>query len=142
VDSQLTWIAGSDLPGAENIRINCLVLLFAGGLSLLTALLFGMAPAFRASRADLHDALREGESRTSSAKGGRMRYLLVISEVALAMVLWVGAGLMINSLLRMLLPSPGFDPANVLTMTVLFPPREVSTWRRVQGSRWREYLPK
>jgi putative ABC transport system permease protein len=111
-----------DLPDAENIRINGLVLLFAGGLSLLTALLFGMAPAFRASRADLNDALREGESRTSSAKGGRMRYLLVISEVALAMVLLVGAGLMINSLLRMLLPSPGFDPANVLTMTVLFPP--------------------
>jgi predicted permease len=110
-----------DLPDAENIRINGRVLLFAGGLSLLTALLFGMAPAFRASRADLHDALHEGESRTATAKHKRLRYLVVVAEVALAMVLLVGAGLMINSLLRMLLPSPGFDPANVLTMTVLFP---------------------
>jgi predicted permease len=110
-----------DLPGAENIHINGRVLLFAGGLSLLTALLFGMAPAFRASRADLHDALREGESRTATGKHGGTRYLLVVAEVALAMVLLVGAGLMINSLLRMLLPSPGFDPKNVLTMTVTFP---------------------
>jgi predicted permease len=111
-----------DLPDAENIRINGRVLLFAGGLSLLTALLFGMAPAFRASRADLQDALRGGESRTATGKHRGTRYLLVVAEVALAMVLLVGAGLMINSLLRMLLPSPGFDPANVLTMTVLFPP--------------------
>lgn len=111
-----------ELPDAENIRINGRVLLFAGGLSLLTALLFGMAPAFRASRADLQDALREGESRTASGKHRGTRYLLVVAEVALAMVLLVGAGLMINSLLRMVLPSPGFDPANVLTMNVLFPP--------------------
>jgi predicted permease len=111
-----------DLPDAENIRINGRVLLFAGGLSLLTALLFGMAPAFRAARADLQDALREGESRTATGKHRGTRYLLVVAEVALSMVLLVGAGLMINSLLRMLLPSPGFDPANVLTMTVLFPP--------------------
>jgi predicted permease len=110
-----------DLPDAENIRINGRVLVFAGGLSLLTALLFGIAPAFRASRADLQDALREGESRTATGKHRGTRYLLVISEVALAMVLLVGAGLMINSELRMLLPSPGFDPANVLTMKVLFP---------------------
>lgn len=110
-----------DLPDAENIRINGRVLLFAGGLSLLTALLFGMAPAFRTSRADLHDALREEESRTATGKNRGMRYLLVVAEVAMAMVLLVGAGLMINSLLRMVLPSPGFDPANVLTMKVLFP---------------------
>jgi putative ABC transport system permease protein len=110
-----------DLPDAENIRISSRVLLFAGGLSLLTALLFGMAPAFRASRADLHDALREGESRTATGKHRGTRYLLVVAEVALAMVLLVGVGLMINSLLRMVLPSPGFDPTNVQTMTVLFP---------------------
>jgi predicted permease len=109
------------LPDAENIRINGRVLLFAVGLSLLTALLFGMAPAFRASRADLQDALREGESRTATGKHRGTRYFLVVAEVALAMVLLVGAGLMINSELRMLLPSPGFDPENVLTMKVLFP---------------------
>src|ERR1700722_1675397 len=111
-----------NLPDAENIRINGRVLLFAGGLSLLTALLFGMAPAFRASRADLHDPLREGESRTATGKHRATRYFVVVAEMALAMVLLVGAGLMINSLLRMLLPSPGFEPVNVLTMTVLFSP--------------------
>jgi predicted permease len=110
-----------NLPDAENIRINGRVLLFAGGLSLLTAMLFGMTPAFRASRADLHDAFHEGESRTATGKHRGTRYLLVVAEVAMAMVLLVGAGLMINSLLRVLLPSPGFDPTNVLTMTVLFP---------------------
>lgn len=109
------------LPDAENICINDRVLLFAGGLSLLTALLFGMAPAFRASRTDLNDALREGESRSSTGKHRRTQYLLVISETALAMVLLVGASLILNSLLHVLLVSPGFDPANVLTMTVQFP---------------------
>jgi predicted permease len=119
--TRLLGTLSKDLPDAENIRINGRVLLFALGLSLFTALLFGMAPAFRASRAGVHDALREGENRTATGKHRGTRYLLVVVEVALAMVLLVGAGLMINSLLRVLLPSPGFDPANVLTMTVLFP---------------------
>ena len=108
------------LPDAENIHINGRVLLFAGGLSLLTTLLFGMAPAVRASGVNLHDALRQGESRSSTGKHRRTQYLLVISEAALAMVLLVGTGLMLNSLLRVLLVSPGFDPANVLTMAVKF----------------------
>lgn len=109
------------LPDAESIHVNGRVLLFALGLSVLTALLFGLAPALHASRPNLNDALRQGETRTSTGKRGRARYLLVISEVAMAMVLLVGGGLMINSLLRLVLPSPGFDPANVLTMTVQFP---------------------
>ncbi len=132
----------SGLPGGESIRINGRVLLFAAGLSVLTALLFGLAPALQASRADLNDALREGESRTSSAKGGRMRYLLVISEVALAMVLLVGAGLMINSLLRMLLPSPGFDPKNVLTMAVNFPETEGKYLEKIPGTNITKISPK
>jgi putative ABC transport system permease protein len=122
------------VPDAESIRINGRVLLFAAGLSILTALLFGLAPAIRAARPDLNDALREGESRTSTGKRGRARYLLVISEIALAMVLLVGAGLMINSLLRMLLPSPGFDPANVLTMAVNFPETEGKYLEKVPGT--------
>ena len=122
------------VPDAESIRINGRVLLFAAGLSVLTALLFGLAPAIRAARPDLNDALREGESRTSTGKRDRARYLLVISEIALAMVLLVGTGLMINSLLRMLLPSPGFDPANVLTMAVNFPETEGKYLEKVPGT--------
>ncbi len=130
------------LPHAESIRINGRVLLFAAGLSVLTALLFGLAPAIRAARPDLNDALREGESRTSSGNRGRTRYLLVISEVALAMVLLVGAGLMINSLLRVLLPSPGFDPVNVLTMAVNFPGNEVKYVEKIPGKDMEKISPK
>jgi len=130
------------IPDAENIRINGRVLLFAAGLSVLAALLFGLAPALRAARPDLNDALREGESRTSTGKRGRARYLLVISEVALAMVLLVGAGLMINSLLRILLPSPGFDAANVLTMAVNFPETEGKYLEKVPGKDMNRISPK
>ena len=108
----------------------------------MTALLFGLAPAIRASCPDLNDALREGESRTSTGKRGRARYLLVISEIALAMVLLVGAGLMINSLLRMLLPSPGFDPANVLTMAVNFPETAGKYLEKVPGKDMTKVSPK
>jgi hypothetical protein len=104
-----------DLPDAENIHMDGRVLLFAVGLSVLTALLFGLAPADRALRPSFNDALREGESRTSTGRHGLARYLLVVFEVALAMVLLIGAGLMINSLLRMLLPSPGFDRSTIRT---------------------------
>jgi putative ABC transport system permease protein len=132
----------TEVPGAENIRVNGPVLLFAAGLSVFAALLFGLAPALRAARPDLNDALREGESRTSTGKRGRTRYLLVISEVALAMVLLVGAGLMINSLLRMLLPSPGFDAANVLTMAVNFPETEGKYLERIPGTDMNRVSPK
>jgi putative ABC transport system permease protein len=130
---RLLRVLAQGLPGADSIRINGSVLLFAAGLSVLTALLFGLAPAIRAARPDLNDALREGESRTSSGQRGRARYFLVISEVALAMVLLVGAGLMINSLLRILLPSPGFDAANVLTMAVNLPATEVKYVVKIPG---------
>lgn len=133
---------GMGLPDPESIRINGRVLLFATGLSVLTALLFGLAPAIRASRPDLNEALREGESRTSSGKRGRSRYLLVISEIALAMVLLVGAGSMINSLLRVLLPSPGFDPANVLTMAVNFPGNEGKYVEKIPGKDMERVSPK
>jgi predicted permease len=140
--THLLRVMAEDLPGGEGIRINGRVLLFAAGLSVLTALLFGLAPAIRAARPDLNDALREGESRTSTGKRGRARYLLVISEIALAMVLLVGAGLMINSLLRMLLPSPGFDPANVLTMAVNFPETEGKYLEKVPGKGMTKVSPK
>ena len=109
------------LPDADNIHINGPVLVFAAGLSVFTALLFGLAPAVGAARPNLSDALRRGESRTSTGRSTRAKYGLVVSQVAMAMVLLVGGGLMINSLLRLVLPSPGFDPTNVLAMTVNFP---------------------
>ena len=129
-------------PDAKSIGINGHVLLFATGLSVLTALLFGLAPALRASRPNLGDALREGESKTSSSSRGRTRYLLVISEVAMAMVLLVGAGLMINSLLRVLLPSPGFDATNVLTMAVNLPGNDMKYVEKIPGKDMEKITPK
>jgi len=110
-----------DFPNAESIRIDGHVLLFAVGVSLATALLFGLAPAIRASRADLNAVLREGGRRTSTGSHGHARQILAISEVALAMVLLVGAGLMINTLLRLRQVNPGFDSSNVFTMEVNLP---------------------
>lgn len=139
---RLMRVITEGIPDAQIIRINGRALVFAAALSVLTALLFGIAPAIRAARSDSNDALRGGESRTSSGKRGRLRYLLVISEVALAMVLLMGAGLMINSLLRMLLPSPGFDAANVLTMAVNFPETEGKYLEKIPGTDSNRVSPK
>ena len=94
---------------------------FTLGISLLTTLLFGIAPALQASKADLNNALRDGARGTASSSRGIMRHFLVVSEVALAMVLLVGTGLMINTMLRLRHVNPGFDTKNLLTMTFQLP---------------------
>jgi len=104
-----------DFPNADSVTVDTRVLLFTLAVSFATAMLVGSAPAFQAARTDLNLALREGERRTTSGKGGRRtRHILAVSEIALAMVLLVGAGLMINSVLRLQRVNPGFDPANVM----------------------------
>lgn len=110
-----------DFPNSDSVRIDGRVLLFTLGISLVTAGLFALAPAIRASRADLNAVLREGGRRTSGGSHGRGRHILAIAEVALAMVLLVGAGLMINTLLRLHQVDPGFDPRNVMTMEANLP---------------------
>jgi len=92
------------------------VALFALIVSVLTALVFGLAPALQASRSDLNHALRDGAKGSAPVSGGIMRRLLAISEVALAMVLLVGTGLMINTMLRLRGVNPGFDTSNLLVM--------------------------
>ncbi len=109
----------SSLPISIDVR----VLAFTLGASLLTGLLFGLAPALQASKPDLRQALQSGAA--PRLRGSASRFL-VVAEVALAMVLLVGAGLMIHSLLRLQRVDPGFDPQNVLTMeTFLSGPRYV-----------------
>jgi predicted permease len=104
-----------DFPNADNVGVDIRVLLFTLAVSFATAILVGTAPAFQAARTDLNLALREGERRTTAGIGGRRtRHILAVSEIALAMVLLVGAGLMINSVLRLQRVNPGFDPTNVL----------------------------
>ncbi len=110
-----------DFPNADQISLDGPVLLFTAGISLFTAILFGSAPAILASRPDLNIALREGEGRTATGGRGIVRHALAIAEIALAVVLLVGAGLMINSVLRLTQVNPGFDPRNVMTAEISLP---------------------
>ena len=103
---------------AEEITVDATVLLFALGVSVTVGILFGLFPALRASRPDLHRPLKE--SSRGSAGGGRQRIrrVLVTAEVALALVLLVGAGLMVNSYVRLLGAETGIAPDDILTMEI------------------------
>jgi putative ABC transport system permease protein len=116
----LALAPAGQIPRVQDIRIDGGVLAFTLGLSLLTGLVFGLAPAFQAARRGLHAAMGEG-GRTSTARREGIRGVLVVAEVALALVLLTGAGLMLKSFLRMRAVDPGFRPENVLTMTVDLP---------------------
>ncbi len=119
------WLAasgeGSGVPNADKMTVDFRVALFTLGISLLTAVMFGLMPAFQSSRADLNHALRDGARGSAPVSGGMMRRLLAISEVALAMVLLVGTGLMINTMLRLRGVNPGFDASNLLIMSFQLP---------------------
>jgi len=110
------------LPFLKTLRIDGSILAFSFGLSLLTGVVFGLAPAIQASRPDLNEVLKEGGRSTAGGARHRLRSVLVTTEIALAVVLLVGAGLMMKSLLRLLQSNIGFNPQNVLTMTVAVPP--------------------
>jgi putative ABC transport system permease protein len=105
-----------DFPNASSVVLDWRVLLFTLMVCLLTAILFGLGPAIQASRPDLNLVLREGERKMTTSSGRLARHGLAVAEVALAMVLLVGAGLMINSILRLQRVNPGFDANNVLSM--------------------------
>src|SRR5438093_694836 len=114
--SASTLIAGQ-VPRAEEISIDGRVLLFAVAVSTLTGVLSGTLPAVRAGRSDLNDALKEG-GRGDGAIGVGTRRVLIVCEVALSLVLLMGAGVMVQSLLALRQVDTGFDPNNVLTMRV------------------------
>ncbi|HEV7904516.1 MAG TPA: ABC transporter permease, partial [Pyrinomonadaceae bacterium] len=113
-----------DIPRllTANIGLDKWVLLFTFGISVLTGLLFGLAPALQASKSNLNDSLKEG-GRSGSAGGSHqsVRNALVVSEVALSLLLLVGAGLLIQSFMRLQQTDLGFDPQNVLTLRVPLP---------------------
>jgi putative ABC transport system permease protein len=110
-----------DFPNASAISLDGRVLAFTVAVSLVTAILFGMGPALHASRPDLNLVLREGERKMTAAGGRLARHGLAVAEVALAMVLLVGAGLMINTILRLQRVKPGFDPNHVVAMDFQIP---------------------
>jgi putative ABC transport system permease protein len=109
------------MPFLKSLRIDFGILSFSFVLSFLTGLLFGLAPAVQSSRLDLNEALKEGGRNASAGSGQRLRSALVVSEIALAVVLLVGAGLMLKSLSNLLQVNVGFKTENLLTMTVVAP---------------------
>ena len=109
-----------DVSHLTNINIDAKVLGFTLLASLLTGTLFGLVPAFQFSRPNLNNLLKEG-GRGTGFRRGRLRQLLMVTEVALAIVLLVGAGLLIRSFVNLLEVNPGYSPNNLLTMRVSLP---------------------
>jgi putative ABC transport system permease protein len=108
------------MPAFMNVSLDGQVLAYTLLLSIAAGLLAGLFPSLRFSRVDINEALKQG-SRGSSDTGGKTRHLLVVCEVALSLVLLIGAGLMIRTLWQLRSVQPGFDPNNVLTMAVAVP---------------------
>jgi putative ABC transport system permease protein len=126
--SALVALGPSDIPRLADTALDERVLAATLLLSLVTALLFGLAPAMQGAAADPADALRAG-GRTASAGRARQRFriALVVSEVALSVVLLIGAGLALHSLVRLTAVDPGFDPDGQLTFSVVMQPRKYPT---------------
>jgi predicted permease len=126
---------GNSVPRLDELTVDTGVLLFALAISLVTGVLFGLAPALQASRADVSSTLKEN-ARSVHGGGGRLRTLLVGGEVALTVMLLVGAGLLTRSFLNMLQLDPGFRSENLLTAyvsvtgtSVMEPARQLNFYR-------------
>lgn len=118
----LLALAPSDLPRTSDIRLNAGVLIFSLGLSILTGLFFGIAPAWLAARADVNEALKHGtRGSTEGGARGRLRSALVVVEVTLALVLLGGAGLLARSFIELAHVDPGFIPENATLMRLSLP---------------------
>ena len=118
----LLRFAPNDLPRIHEIRLDWRVLAFTFAVSLLTGILFGLVPALAASNPDLNETLKEGgRGGSGGVKRQRMRSAFVIAEITLALVLLVGAGLMLKSFWRLQRVDPGFNPDGVLTMRMMLP---------------------
>jgi putative ABC transport system permease protein len=118
----LISLAPDVLPRMENISLDWRVLGFTLLVTLLTGLVFGLAPALQTSKAALNDAIKGGSIRSSSGTGGGwLRSGLIVTEVALSLVLLVCAGLLVKSFWRLMEVEPGFDARNVLTVRLRLP---------------------
>ena len=114
-------IAPADLPRLQSAHVDGRVLLFALATSVASGILLGLIPALRATNPDLQSTLKEGETKSASAPRQALRKTLVVSEVALALVLLCGAGLLIRTLWKLNSVNPGFDPDKVMVAELVLP---------------------
>src|SRR5262249_18026198 len=118
----ISAVLAGQLSMTPQTSLDASVLGFTFGVSILTGLLAGLAPALRMVKTGLNEALKQGLGRTDAdSSGKRTRAVLVVAEVALSLMLLIGAGLMIRSLWMLRSVDPGLDPNHVLTMTVGIP---------------------
>jgi len=117
----LVSLSPENIPRTNEIGIDWTVLLFAIGVSLLTGIIFGIAPALQSSKSDLHESLKEGGRTGTGVARRNLRNLLVIAEVAVALVLLIGAGLLIRSFLNVQRVDPGFNPEKMLVLQLSLP---------------------
>ncbi len=138
--SGLRWLGPLDLPRLSQVRVDALVLWFTLGLALVTAVLFGLAPAWRATRPELSQALKEaGRGFTGGVADRRLRALLVVSETALSLLLLTGAGLMLRSFLKLREVPLGVSADQVLLLRVDLPANRYRETARAEAF-WDELL--
>src|SRR5262249_28681053 len=119
------------LPRINEVTVDGRVLGFALLATLLTGVLFGIAPALQLPTAALHNALKEGGRSTAGTRRRRLRHALVVAEVALALVVLVGAGLLAGSFWRLLRVEQGFDPQQVITFNLFLSPTRYKDGARI-----------
>ncbi|HZR05402.1 MAG TPA: ABC transporter permease [Candidatus Udaeobacter sp.] len=144
----LRQIGARTVPRLAEVNVDLVVLVVTAVVAALTGILFGLVPAFATAKPELTEALKEGSrSSTTSAEHNQVRNFLVIAEIALALVLLVGAGLLLKSYARMQNIDPGFDRRNVLTAEVnlpdtKYPQRESADYRQGEAmvNFWNEAL--
>ena len=116
-----------DLPAALAPELNARVFLFCLLVTLLSALISGVLPAFRSAQVDVSDGLKEGAKGSVGGKTRRLRHVLISAEIALSVVLLAGASLLVHSFARLLAVNPGFDSNSVLTTRLVLPPSRYGT---------------
>ncbi len=117
----LLAIMPPQFPRTHEIGLSPRVLVYTAGITMLTGILFGLAPALHSSRANLTDSLKEGGRGGSGARGGRLRKALVVTEMALALVLLVSSALLVQGFARIRIADMGFDRSDVLTLQTVLP---------------------
>jgi putative ABC transport system permease protein len=119
------------VPNEARITVNGYVLLFSLAVSMLTGILFGLAPALRSSRPDLVNTLKDGGSgATGGSRAQAMRNWLVVAEISLSVMLLAGASLAIRNFTRLLNTDPGFQPERVLQLRITLPPKQYNTFEQ------------